>query len=166
MAPAPTGRLVRTAIGADLILPRLINGSIDDVWASLTENNRTARWIGRWEGDAAPGATVRLQMGFEEGAPWSEIRINSCEPPTRLGVTMMDEAGDWPLVIRLAARNGLTELTLIQHCRTTAAIETVGPGWEFYLDALIASREDRPLPAFEVYYPALSDYYRAAADTL
>src|SRR5690606_23528632 len=58
MSPKPTGH-VR---GNDLILTRTFRAPIDDVWTSVTDSESTARWIGRWEGDAGPGKTVRLQM--------------------------------------------------------------------------------------------------------
>ena len=79
------------------MLTRLISGSLQDVWASVTESDRTARWFGRWEGDARPGATIRVQMAFEEGDAWSDARIESCDPPHRLGLAVVDEAaaGTW-----------------------------------------------------------------------
>ena len=39
------------------------------------EPERTVRWFGQWEGDAAPGRTVRVQMAYEDGAPWSDLRV-------------------------------------------------------------------------------------------
>lgn len=42
---------------------------IDDVWTSVRDPENTARWIGRWNDDGAPGRTVRLQMRFEKGQP-------------------------------------------------------------------------------------------------
>ena len=33
--------------------------TIDDVWASITESQRTARWFCSWEGDATPGKVIR-----------------------------------------------------------------------------------------------------------
>ena len=53
MSPIPTGRLFRTDTGSDLVLSRTFRASAEDVWASLTEPERTARWFGPWKGDAA-----------------------------------------------------------------------------------------------------------------
>jgi hypothetical protein len=35
----------------------------------------------------------------------------------------------------------------------------LGPGWEYYLDALVASREGQPLPKFDAYYPEQKAYF-------
>jgi hypothetical protein len=35
----------------------------------------------------------------------------------------------------------------------------LGPGWEFYLDNLVASRSNGPLPDFNDYYPAQKAFY-------
>ena len=40
-----------------------------DVWASITESERTARWFASWTGDAGPGKTIRYRLEFEEGKP-------------------------------------------------------------------------------------------------
>jgi uncharacterized protein YndB with AHSA1/START domain len=45
MTPTPTGRVIPTAIGRDLVLERVLPGSIDDAWASITESDRLARWF-------------------------------------------------------------------------------------------------------------------------
>ncbi|MEO3888984.1 hypothetical protein [Nonomuraea sp. B5E05] len=36
----------------------------------------------------------------------------------------------------------------------------VGPGWEYYLDMLVASRDGSPTPDFHDYHPAMQAYYR------
>lgn len=159
MTPKPTGRILPTADGVDIVLTRRIRGPVDDVWASITESDRTARWFGRWEGAAAVGSTVRVQMGFEQGAPWTDVRIETCAPPTHLAVTTLDDAGSWQLEIRLAADGEHTDLTFVQHRENTAGADDIGPGWEYYLDNLIASREDAPLPQFDDYFPSMQAYY-------
>src|SRR6478735_2689563 len=148
MTAEPTGKLVPTNGGVDIVLTRLISAPVQDVWASVTERERTARWFGRWEGDARPGGAIRVQMAFEEGDAWSDARIESCDPPHRLG---------------LALRGDATELTFIQHRETTDGAGEIGPGWEYYLDNLLASRTGAPLPSFEDYYPFMQAYYEDQA---
>jgi uncharacterized protein YndB with AHSA1/START domain len=159
MKPFPTGRLVRTASGYDLVLTRTLRAPIEDVWASVTESPRTARWFGPWEGVGAPGHTVKLQMVHEEGHPWMDIRIDACEPPHRLAISTVDDAGVWRMEAQLTESDDVTTLQLIQHVERTDIIGSSGPGWEYYLDMLIASREGRPLPGFDDYYPAQQEYY-------
>jgi uncharacterized protein YndB with AHSA1/START domain len=163
MTPQPTGRVVATGSGVDLVLDRRIRGSVTDVWASITESERTARWFGQWEGDARAGATIRVQMGFEEGGPWSEVLIESCTPPTHLALIM---GGDWHLELTLHAEADHTRLTFIQHRPDSAGVGEIGPGWEYYLDNLLASREGSALPAFDDYYPSQQQHYEAAARAL
>jgi uncharacterized protein YndB with AHSA1/START domain len=151
----PTGTLV----GTDLSLTRTFRAPADDVWASVTEPERTARWFGAWKGEGGTGSTIQLQMGFEDGTPWMDVVINACEPPRRLELTATDEHGTWHLELRLAEVDGGTELTLVHHLLSTDVVENTGPGWEYYLDMLVASRENRPLPNFDDYYPAMKPYY-------
>jgi uncharacterized protein YndB with AHSA1/START domain len=160
MTPRPTGRLERTAQGAELLLTRSFKASIDDVWASITEPERTARWFASWTGDAGPGKTIRYKMLFEDGASEADLTIDACEPPHRLAVSMYDEGGAWRMEARLTEEGGVTTLTLVHHVGDHLdALGSIGPGWEYYLDMLVASREDQPLPAFDDYYPSQKPYY-------
>jgi uncharacterized protein YndB with AHSA1/START domain len=155
MNPKPTGH-VR---GAELILARTFHAAIDDVWASVTDSERTARWIGRWEGDAGPGKTVRLQMLYEQGQPWSNVMIEKCEAPRHLVVTTNEDSGEWRLELTLTQTGGTTELHFVHHLSDRKLAGDVGPGWEYYLDMLVAAREGKPPPSFEDYYPAQKAHY-------
>lgn len=163
MTPEPTGRLRTTPSGYDLVLTRTYRASANDVWASVTEPERTARWFGPWRGEAGPGRTIEVQMAFEESAPWCPMRIEACEPPRRLAVSMEDEAGSWLLELLLTETDGTTELQLIHHLASTDQLGATGPGWEYYLDMLTAARSGGPRPDFEDYYPAQKAYYDSLA---
>lgn len=165
MTPTPTGRLIQTARGRDLVLTRSFRASIEDVWASVTESERTARWFGSWIGEAAPGKTVRVTMAFEEGAEPADLVIEACDPPHRLLVSMVDQSGSWLVELALTQRAGMTELVLTHHLDDMADPASTGPGWEYYLDNLVASREDAPLPPWDDYYPSQKAYYERAPDT-
>ena len=154
MTPTPTGRLV----GDDLVLTRTFPAPVADVWASLTDPERTARWFGPWKGDAAPGRTIQIQMVHEEGQPWMEMTIDACEPPHRLALSSVH---DWHLEMVLAEDDGVTELRFIQHLTDTKDVGEIGPGWEFYLDALVAAREGGATPKFDDYYPAMQQHFDA-----
>ena len=162
----PTGRILQRLGGVDIVITRLIRGTVDDVWASVTESERTARWIGRWEGEAAPGNTIRVQWTFEEGAAWTDARIESCTAPTFLSLTVGDAADPWLLDLTLIDRGELTELTLTQHRADAGGAGEIGPGWEYYLDNLIASRENTALPDFDDYYPELKSYFEDQAQVV
>ena len=66
--PKPTGRVQKNTNGIDLVLTRTLPVGLQDAWDAITEPEKTARWIGRWEGIGANGNTIKLQMGFEEGS--------------------------------------------------------------------------------------------------
>lgn len=163
MSLIPSGRLVRTPQGRDLVIVRTFRAPIEDVWASITEPERTARWFGPWAGEAGPGRTIRYTMVFEQGADPaelnSEMTIQACEPPRHLAVRSVDDFGVWHLEAHLSESGGITELRLIQHLDDETDVGSVGPGWEFYLDNLVASRDGTPRPDFNDYYPAQKAYY-------
>lgn len=159
MSPVPTGRLLRTAVGSDLVLPRTFRAPVADVWASITEPERTARWFGPWEGEGAPGRTVKVQMVFEDEKPWFDLHIEACEPPSRLAVSSVDEFGSWRLELLLSEHQGTTELQFVHHLDNEESIGDVGPGWEYYLDLLTASRDGSPAPDFDDYYPSMKAHY-------
>ena len=157
MTNPPTGRLVPDGGGA-LVVSRTFRAPVEDVWASVTEPDRTARWFGTWKGDAAPGRMIKVQMGFEEQAPWLNKRIDVCDPPRRLALS--DESGDMRIELLLSHTDGLTELRLVHHLGPGDEVGAYGPGWEYYLDMLVAARDGRPAPDFDAYL-AMTPYYEA-----
>lgn len=161
MNPIPTGRLTTTDQGRDLVLTRSFRAPITDVWASITESERTARWFASWSGEAGPGKTIRYRLAFEDDAPEADMTIEACEPPRHLAVSAADEYGTWRLEARLHETDGTTVLTFVQHLDDEALVAEVGPGWEYYLDRLVASRDGTPPPEFDDYFPAQKAYYEA-----
>lgn len=159
MSPEPTGH-VR---GNDLILTRVFRASIRDVWASVTESEKTALWFGKWEGDAGPGKAVQVQLVHEKGQPWTSMTIEECEVPRRLVVTSKDDFGSWRIELTLTQTGDTTELQLLQPLSDRKLAGDVGPGWEYYLDMLVAAREGKAQPVFEDYYPSQKAYYLEGA---
>jgi uncharacterized protein YndB with AHSA1/START domain len=158
MSKQPTGHLR----GNDLILTRSFKAPIQDVWESVTKSARTERWYGKWEGDAKPGNTIRIKMVFEQGDAWSEAEINTCEAPRHLELTTKGPYGSH-LELKLREANGVTELEFTHHLSDRKGVGDYGPGWEYYLDNLVAYRESTKLPTFEEYYPSQKEYYLAQA---
>jgi uncharacterized protein YndB with AHSA1/START domain len=161
MSPRPTGRVTTTAHGADLVIERKFNAPIEDVWTSVTASESTARWIGSWSGEPGAGKTVRFQMLFEKDAPPCDVLIEVCDAPRRLVVAMKDDHGDWHLELKLETSADVTTLTFVQHLEKPASVGDTGPGWEYYLDMLVASRTGAPLPIFDDYYPSQREHYLA-----
>ena len=155
MNPQPTGRLR----GNDLVLTRRFRAPIEDVWTSITDPSSTARWFGRWEGTPGTGSEIRVQMGFEDGQPWLTKKIEVCEPPRRLILLSVGSSFTSRLELALSAVDDGCELEFVQHAINRGMVGEIGPGWEYYLDNLVASRDDGPRPAFADYYPAQKDYF-------
>ncbi|WP_406279619.1 SRPBCC family protein [Nocardia sp. NBC_00881] len=167
MTKRPTGRLFPAEAGKDLVLIRTYRAPIGDVWASVTESDRTARWFGPWVGEPGPGRTIKVQMAFEDDQPWMELHIDACEPPHRLAMSAIDDAGAWRLEVVLAEVADITELRFSHHLPTDteiAQLPQVGPGWEYYLDMLEAARSGTDRPDFGEYYPAMQQYYEQLSD--
>ncbi|GAA4701390.1 putative conserved protein YndB, AHSA1/START domain [Promicromonospora umidemergens] len=167
-SPTATGRNERRGDGTYIVLTRTFRAPIEDVWAAITEPERLARWIGRWTGDPAQG-TVRFEMLFEgEGVEPEEYTIDACDAPARLELTSRtayDEQtpATWHLQLDLTEADGVTTLTFAQSMDDPAMAENVGPGWEYYLDRLVAAETggDPEAIDFADYYPALAGHYRA-----
>ena len=158
--------LLGTRRDDDLVFTRTFRAPIDDVWAACTEPARMERWIGTWSGDPASGEVAFRMTAEGEDVAAEVYRIDVCEPPRRLVTRSGGEDGSmvWQLELDLAESDGVTTLTFAQVMADPAVAENVGPGWDYYLDRLVAAEAGRPVAEVEWddYYPAQSDFYRSA----
>ncbi|WP_144796956.1 SRPBCC family protein [Microbacterium paludicola] len=147
-------------------LVREFTTSIDDVWASIVDSERLSRWFGTWSGDPASGSisvTMNAEPETLQAAPWT---IRRCEPPHVLSVSITDDYGSWHLTAELTARDGRTVLALTQHEVAAEMLPDTGPGWEWYLDRLVAVVDGGSMPSlaeFEAVYAPMSGEYTALA---
>ncbi|WP_448711965.1 SRPBCC domain-containing protein [Microbacterium profundi] len=159
-----TGRF--DGVQQTLVLTRQFRTSIDDVWASIAESDRLSRWFGTWTGDPSTG-TVSVTMNAEaEPMPAVPYEIRRCEPPKALSVRVSDEYGTWTLTAELAAVDGTTTLILTQEDVDPETLEQTGPGWEWYLDRLVAAVHAERMPSlddFEKIYMPMTQEYAALA---
>ena len=161
MTPVATGRVIPTAKGRDLVITRAFRAPIEDMWASITEPERTARWFGPWRGTPGVGNTIEYQMVFEGAAdpPWSETRIVACEAPHHLELYSESEYGVFHLEFRLTEANGITALRFMHHMDAKGDVGAFGAGWEYYFDNLVASRDGAAMPDFNDYYPSMKPHF-------
>lgn len=157
--PTPTGQLVPTSQGYDLVATRTLPVAVEHAWDYITESQFTERWIGPWEGIGAEGETIKLYLGFEEGKPGFKAEILECQAPERLRVKTLDDDLPWDLEIQLSDDDGQTELRFTMHDADPSAIGEIGPGWEYYLDQLAAAIAGDPVPEFDDYFPAQRSYF-------
>jgi uncharacterized protein YndB with AHSA1/START domain len=163
MTRTTIGQVVTTTTGRDLVLERVLPGSIDDGWASITESERLARWFCTWTGDPRVGGTIELKLVAEEGDATAQGEILACQPPTHLAVSTHDQAGTWLLEATLTPIDAShTRLRFVHHLDEKDNVNEVGPGWEYYLDALVAAMNDHPMPDWDDYWPSLSVAYADA----
>ena len=145
-----------------LTLRREFAAPASDVWASITESDRLARWFGTWAGDPSTGRVTVTMNAEAEAVPPAPYDIHACEPPHRLDVSAVDEYGAWRLVAELTEHDGRTTLTLRQEEVDPATLGETGPGWEWYLDRLVAAATGQPLPSladFDTEYLPLGAAY-------
>lgn len=160
MPATPTGRLVPQSDTYDVVLTRTFDAPIASVWAAITSSERLAPWIGTWTGDPRTGSVdwVMTAEGATEPSPMEVLR---CEPPT--GLTVRQQLGQdaWTLYLDLAQAGGVTTLTFEQRGLTAAAASDIGPGWEYYLDRLVAAETGGDVAAvtWDDYYPAMKAHY-------
>lgn len=166
--PTPTGH--RRDVDGETYCEwqRTFHAPIDDVWAAVTEPERLARWIGTWTGDPTDGY-VKFQMLYEgEDMAGERFQIDECEPPHRLRITTsMPYDGEnpehWLLYLELEESDGVTTLTFAQNVPDLKMAEGVGPGWDYYLDRMVAAERGESVEAvvFDDYSPSMAAYYRA-----
>ena len=158
---APSGRVHAGPDGQRLVIERDFRAPIDDVWASLTDPDRVARWYGGIEGELRPGSTVMVTMSAEDGAPAEPMRIIGCEPPTRFLVETAGMGEPWRLEVELAESEGITTMAFTHHLPVGLNAEDFGAGWEFYADRHHASFNNNPMPDWDAdrYQELLGPHY-------
>ena len=126
---------------------------IADLWSTLTDPGRLARWYGQVEGDLRPGGEFHLYI---ESDGWDGTgRVDACEPPRRLLVTTRetDESYlrgkgvppyDEAIEATLTADGGQTILVIEVRGMPLDTIAFYGAGWQIHaenLAAYLAGRE-------------------------
>lgn len=163
--PVPRGTVEHGPTGAELVVMRTFRAPAVDVWASLTESDRLARWIGYWDGDPATGRVQFFMTAESDDPEPEEYRITRCEPPYRFAGDTAVGDQTWHLGFDLTEADGVTTLVFRQLLGPSDDARNVGPGWEYYLDRLVAVREGRDASTveWEPYLAALGDHYAQAA---
>ncbi|WP_392542039.1 SRPBCC family protein [Oryzobacter telluris] len=169
-ALAPVGRREDRDGTAHVVIERTFRAPVEDVWAAVTEPERLVRWIGTWSGDPTSG-TVDFRMTAEgediEAAP---VTVHECDPPHRLVVSwpaMSSGGAAWHVELDLAEADGTTTLSFAQRIPDLATGRDVGPGWEYYLDRLVAAETGGAVETVVwPHYEGMSSHYAALFDDL
>ena len=161
-----TGRREDRDGTAYVVFERTFAAPIADVWAAVTESDRLVRWIGRWTGDPTSGSVTFFMTAESADAPAETVAIDECTEPKRLVMHSArpdDSSEMWSWQIDLKETDGVTTLTFAQEVVTVELAESVGPGWDYYLDRMVVAEAggDPSVVDFDDYYPAFAPYYRA-----
>jgi uncharacterized protein YndB with AHSA1/START domain len=121
---------------------RLLAHPPEKVWRAITEPDHLAQWFPTTiEGDRAAGATLR----FSFPPPHADIPPMDGEMIVYEPCSVMElRWGADVLRLELEARDGGTELTLLDTLEERGKAARDGAGWHTCLDALQASLEGQP----------------------
>jgi uncharacterized protein YndB with AHSA1/START domain len=163
-ATTPPGRVVREGDAVILELTRDLPEPVERVWAALTDPAHTPGWIGEWSGDPASG-TIDFTMTAEGVTDPQPVTVRECRAPERLALEMPGPEGPWPVAVVLSPTRGGdgeagTSLRFTQELSAPYDASSIGPGWHYYLDRMVAVlRGEEPTTDFDAYYPATSGAY-------
>src|ERR1022692_2342889 len=109
---------------------------IDDLWSALTDPRRLARWIAEVKGDLRLGGEFHARFTSSwEGAG----RVDACEPPRRLLLTMSPGQDDETVIeARLAAAGDQTRLVIEERGLPRGELAARGAGWQAHVEDLAA----------------------------
>lgn len=141
---------------------------IDDLWSALTDPERLVRWWGKVEGDLRPGGEFSFVIpNALEGIG----RVDACDPPRQLLVTMRDEEpgpgqpAETVIEAQLTADGDQTVLVVEERGLPLHLLAAYGAGVQIHVEnlaAYLAGRErgddeerwSELLPAYEALAPS------------
>jgi uncharacterized protein YndB with AHSA1/START domain len=162
-------------------LERILPGSIERVWAYLTEPEKRARWFASGSMPAEIGASFELlfnnqTLGKEGETPerfkkYENKTMNSVltryEPPHALGFTFGIGPDSSEVLFELSS-HAKGVLLVLKHWRLTTPEGklSVSAGWHTHLGALSDLLNDSPARPFWPRYESLEQEYRKLIPSL
>lgn len=139
------------------------DAEIGDVWLALTDPVLLGRWYGSVEGELRLGGEFHAHL---PGAGDRTGRVNACEPPRRLGLTMRDpdpqpgQPDETLIEVTLTAVGDQTNLVVEERGMPVSLLAAYGVGVQIHVENLadhIAGRQSgnpearwgELLPAYE-----------------
>ena len=172
---APAGRRLlgrlRSADGKGIVrMEDRFGTDIDDLWAALTDPRRLARWIGDVDGDLRLGGEFRFRF-FASGSEGTG-RVEACEPPRRLLLTMRDadpqpgQPDQEVIEVTLAADGGQTILVWETRGLPLDLLAAYGAGVQIHVEDLAAYLAGRERGEAEARWAELMPAYQDLAANL
>ncbi|WP_328471832.1 SRPBCC domain-containing protein [Actinoplanes sp. NBC_00393] len=133
---------VSTGEGRSLLLRRVYDADVEDVWDACTDQDRLSRWLGPVEGDFRPGGAFQLK----DNAGGEILR---CEAPHLLKVTwVLGEGMSTEVEVRLSAGDPGRTVFELEHSSPAEIVDEmvkqygpggtigIGGGWDLTVLAL------------------------------
>jgi uncharacterized protein YndB with AHSA1/START domain len=133
---------------------------IEDVWSALTIPERLARWYGTVQGDLRSGGefTAHIPMSGWDG----QGRIEACDSPRYLRLTMWEEAGKETVVTAtLSADGDDTSLAIEVRGVPVDFAWAYGTGWHRHAESLAVHLAGGEYVKSETRWDELEPIYRA-----
>jgi uncharacterized protein YndB with AHSA1/START domain len=136
----------------------------DDVWGALTDPDRLARWYGEVEGELAEGGEFRVRIAL---AGERTGRVEACEPPQRLQLTMRDpdpQPGQPERTVieaRLIVEGAQTRLVWEERGMSVNLLPAYGAGIQIHVEHLADYISGRELRNVETRWNELFPAYEA-----
>ena len=131
---------------------------IDDLWSALTDPQRLARWIAEVEGDLRLGGEFRASFTSGWEGPG---RVDVCEPPRRLLVTMSPGQDDQTVIeVELVPGGDHTRLVLEERGLPLDEAAAHGAGWQAHVEDLAAYLAGGPTADWRTRWAELAPAYR------
>ena len=157
---------------ATLKIQRRLPGTIERVWAYLTENDLRRQWLASGEMELEVGAPFEFVWRNDElndppsprpaGVPEEhrlQALITELDPPRKLSISWGSTGG---VSFELEPRGNDVLLTIIHHRVTDrATLLNVSGGWHMHLDTLVARLTgEEPAPFWEGWSKLKAEYER------
>ena len=135
-----------------------------DLWTAVTDPQRLARWVAQVDGDLRLGGA--FQATFTSG--WEGPgRVDVCEPPRRLVVTMSPGQYDQTVIeVELVPADDQTRLILEERGLPLNEAAAHGAGWQAHVEELAAHLAGRPAADWQTRWAELTPTYREQQDRL
>ena len=130
----------------------------DDLWSAITDPPRLARWIAKVDGDLRLGGEFRASFTSGWEGPG---RVDVCEPPRRLLVTMSPGQDDQTVIeAELVADGDHTRLVLEERGLPLDEAAAHGAGWQAHVEDLAAYLAGMPTADWRTRWTELAPAYR------
>ncbi len=141
-----------------------LDTGIDDLWGALTDPDRLAHWYGEVEGELWQGGEFRVRIAL---AGERTGRVEACEPPQRLLVTMRDpdpqpgQPEQTVIEAQLVAEGAQTRLVWEERGMPVNLLPAYGAGIQIHVEHLADYISGRPLRNVEARWNELFPAYEA-----